>query len=702
MCQDRQSDLAVSIDKHPITLVDLVRHPLWVAWRNEQRGNGLTKVPYSAVQKPARSDDPATWLPHDQVAFVAEAIDTGLGGGVGIQLRQCGGVSLAGIDLDTCRDPKTGDIEPWAQGVIDRIASYPEVSPSEKGVKIILLIESADIAELRRLMGTQHGRQWRRANGAEHSPAIELHISNRYFAVTWECLPDASPDLRIVPLDDLRWLIEQAGPAFAGKSEGTSAGKSEGPSSSEGHTGNTHILARLHATALTNQSVATALRNAATMHGGSRSEGAMGLGAALKRAGWFYDDMKAALLACPATKEWAQEKLFEGDRQFQRIWDRAGEGNQADPPPDGDWYEEFSEIPQAVTLADFLAAAKPPEFLIDPLIQRGFLYTLTAQTFHGKTSTEIYAALCVASTMAFAGHHTERGRVVYFAGENPDDIAVKFTVACAFWNLAPRTLAITVIPGAFDLANNINQALALAAAGGPVAMVVIDTSAAYRFDDDEDNNQASKLWAQKLRLFTRLPGHPAVIVPVHPTKAAEREGLLPRGGGAFLNEVDGNLTLWADLDAGTTVLHWKGKLRGPAFSPVSLDFRLHSHPTWRHRDDQPVKVAVVVPSGLMTGARTATRPFGHLKPMYRRWHDALLNALIVSPTTGVTTKKAWFDECVRLGLTEHPAPDDSRPIKEKKRAPFRDAVSKLVQAGWVGVNGEVVHNLYVRPKDDNS
>ena len=35
--------------------------------------------------------------------------------------------------------------------------------------------------------------------------------------------------------------------------------------------------------------------------------------------------MKAALLACPATREWATEKLAEGARQFQRIWERAAE-----------------------------------------------------------------------------------------------------------------------------------------------------------------------------------------------------------------------------------------------------------------------------------------------------------------------------------------------------------------------------------------
>ncbi len=69
-----------------------------------------------------------------------------------------------------------------------------------------------------------------------------------------------------------------------------------------------------------NKGIDTALRNAATMAGGSRSEGALGLGAALRRAGWTSPDVKAALIACPATRGWSCEA---DERQFERIWNRS-------------------------------------------------------------------------------------------------------------------------------------------------------------------------------------------------------------------------------------------------------------------------------------------------------------------------------------------------------------------------------------------
>ena len=46
-------------------------------------------------------------------------------------------------------------------------------------------------------MRAEHGRQFKRANGGAHPPAIELHLSGRYFAVTWEGLEDSRVELRV-------------------------------------------------------------------------------------------------------------------------------------------------------------------------------------------------------------------------------------------------------------------------------------------------------------------------------------------------------------------------------------------------------------------------------------------------------------------------------------------------------------------------
>lgn len=45
---------------------------------------------------------------------------------------------FCGIDLDKCRDAESGIIKADAQKHIEALSSYTEISPSEKGVHVIL------------------------------------------------------------------------------------------------------------------------------------------------------------------------------------------------------------------------------------------------------------------------------------------------------------------------------------------------------------------------------------------------------------------------------------------------------------------------------------------------------------------------------------------------------------------------------------
>ena len=73
-----------------------------------------------------------------------------------------------------------------------------------------------------------------------------------------------------------------------------------------------------------------------------------------------------------------------------------------------------------------------------------------------------------------------------------------------------------------------------------MSLLIIDTSAAYFEGDDENSNVQLGGHASGLRELS-LPGGPTTIINCHPTKNATDDNLVPRGGGAFLAEVDGNL-----------------------------------------------------------------------------------------------------------------------------------------------------------------
>jgi hypothetical protein len=279
-----------------LTIASLNDTPIWVAWQTENRADGKpTKVPYGPDGRRARADGPATWGKRPQVEAVAARLPKPYGkGGVGIEFPALGdGRSLGGVDLDSCRDPATGAIEPWAHEIAALFNSYTEVSPSGTGAKVFFTYETADLKTLRAAMGTKHGRAWKRGGG-DHPPAIEVHLGNRYFAVTEELLNGFPVELRHVETETLLKLLQVTGPAFVAGGEAPRADDR------------------------------SAKRGKAERMDRSRSALAFAKGRALRRGGATFEEMVEALHADPETAEWTGEKgEANGQRELRRIWDKS-------------------------------------------------------------------------------------------------------------------------------------------------------------------------------------------------------------------------------------------------------------------------------------------------------------------------------------------------------------------------------------------
>ena len=167
----------------PPELRDIQR---WVMWRNveQQAANGTTtwaKVPFTVNGKYASSTNSNTWNNFDTVV---DAYLEGGFSGIGLVL----GADVQGIDLDDCRDPETGDLNDFANEVLNSVSGYAEVSPSGTGIKIFT------ISNLDRT----------RVN---HNHGLELYCKDRYFTVTGSVieghtnLPSNS--------QDLSWLVSK-------------------------------------------------------------------------------------------------------------------------------------------------------------------------------------------------------------------------------------------------------------------------------------------------------------------------------------------------------------------------------------------------------------------------------------------------------------------------------------------------------------
>lgn len=247
-----------------------------------------------------------------------------------------------------------------------------------------------------------------------------------------------------------------------------------------------------------------------------------------------------------------------------------------DAPPIGNGPRKPPERkPLLLTKAEFTANFVPPDSLIDGILQRRFVYSLTGITGHGKTALALLIARLVSDRAdknpQLGGRSIEHGNVVYFAGENPDDLCMR--VIADDWRESRDGSCDTIcfIPGTFSLdAMEAECREKAALLGGKVDLVIVDTSAAYFFGDDENGNVQAGAHARNLRRLTELPGGPCVLALCHPIKGAnDQSQLVPRGGGAFIAEVDGNLTAWKTDDALIELWHTT-KMRGPGFEPMTF------------------------------------------------------------------------------------------------------------------------------------
>jgi putative DNA primase/helicase len=150
--------------KTPFVPIAMFERNQWVAWKWAERDGKPTKVPVNPkTGGNAAADNPATWNTYEAATRAVKRFNAA---GVGFVFTDSD--PFSGVDLDDCRNPKTGEIEPWGWEIIRALNSYSEVSPSGKGVKVFL--EG-------KIPG--RGRKKKYQTGA-----VEMYSRARYFTVT--------------------------------------------------------------------------------------------------------------------------------------------------------------------------------------------------------------------------------------------------------------------------------------------------------------------------------------------------------------------------------------------------------------------------------------------------------------------------------------------------------------------------------------
>lgn len=119
------------------------------------------------------------------------------------------GLTVFAFDLDACRDPLTGALEPWALDLVNRYRdTYIEVTPSGTGLRIWLLVKNPPKGIRNPKVKLPHNRAPNTGDKGVEIQAFGYGVP-QFVTVTGLHLPGCGADLATV--NDLRPILEQFG-----------------------------------------------------------------------------------------------------------------------------------------------------------------------------------------------------------------------------------------------------------------------------------------------------------------------------------------------------------------------------------------------------------------------------------------------------------------------------------------------------------
>jgi hypothetical protein len=163
----------------------------WLTWKYvwNDKASKYDKPPCDARSgKVCGATDPAHWGTFEEARQTAKRCNMA---GVGLVIHA--GDNLTGVDLDNCRNPVTGELSDLAKEMVAYAESYAEVSPSGKGIRILVLDKLAKSMK-------------------DDSVGVELYVDGRYLTITGHHIPGTPDEIRSGPrtIDRLVSVVEAA------------------------------------------------------------------------------------------------------------------------------------------------------------------------------------------------------------------------------------------------------------------------------------------------------------------------------------------------------------------------------------------------------------------------------------------------------------------------------------------------------------
>ncbi len=548
----------------------LLRCARWLRWELKKNARGKpTKVPDRSTATAAT----------DRI----EDLDVARGADHGIGFNLRGGVDVPGerdlarlfaLDIDGCRDPESGALEPWAMAIWTWSGrSYAEVTPSGTGIRVWIKTATFPPTFASAKVRVPHPAP----HGVTKKPELQVfgYGPPSYVTVTGDALPGAAPD--ILEVSDLRWLIDEYGlqeaaedvadgqlPSGAPGTEAPSLDTIAATVDSAGVAALVNEADHLKRPGEPDASsaffeVCREVLRAAHGHGRAALDyilerTAWGLGrveesldpSKYSRPGWVARDLRrAAAKLGESTHTPVFEPVTEGDLQQLGDVDAGNLDVVKGAASDFDlrWPEGGVDIDTTPAARKFLLRLTDGT----PAAPLGEVCILSAEGGCGKTTAVVQLAVAVATGGRWLNYFetdpaSNASKVLLLLGEeDAEECQRKIYNACSNLeldavqrqqvrdNVTAVPLASAIVPllepaehGAVVASVHARRLQARLEEGGPWGLVVIDPMSRFAGVNVESDNILATRFIQELEILARAPGTPMVLVLAHSSKESRR------------------------------------------------------------------------------------------------------------------------------------------------------------------------------------
>ena len=642
---------------------DLKARPRWACWRAEwtsKRGK-WDKIPVHPSGYGLSTKRPDAWVSYDAAMAAYQANPRGL---AGVGYLMTGDAGVVGIDLDGCVAANT--IAPWAQEIVDAVASYTEISPSGNGLRIFT-----------------HGAtsyDW-----TNHDTGIEVYAGHtpRFLTVTGHRLKRSIDTIG----DALPGVLDGLAKRYARERETATVISLAMPD----------LLDELVLPTLDEIDVPYRTRDFLTegSTGADRSRDLFTAAVDLFVAGLDDATVLSLLALNPHAMGIALDhRRQDHDRALMYLWVEHTQKAKARAAPrvaSADDFEDVTptEAPAApakaptptdkprftfTQAAEYIAQRKPLPWLVKRVLPHAEVGVIFGESGAGKSFFALDLVTAVAQGAAWRGNQTAQGTVAYVCAEGAGGFALRLKAMSEFHGVDLATLPLHVLadaPSLLEKKDVIDLVASLRQLPGLV-LVVIDTLAQVTAGANENGGED----------MGRALGHCRTIN--HATKAMVL--LVAHAGKDISRGIRGWSGIKGALDV-EILVEKSGKHRAATITKVKdgegegdeHPFTLEGVVLGQDEDGDDITSCVVKASAALPKAVRKAEPKGAVQKLVLRVAEGLTDL------PGDTIQGTLLDAVV----DELPVPDEGK--RDNRRRDAMRALEALVASGHVSVAGGFVN-----------